>query len=146
MPIEFKLPLFKLFDHEVSSRLGDMYKALNQIFVDAGILQEVVYHVESNTSAAHSSDAYASDEANVTDDTNPQDIHSPHEDHGEADLAGHKTQAGAPGNKIPRSHDEISRFISQFMSGSATAKGEDLPQSFSTIVSEPGESYQLYPG
>ncbi|MBT8126631.1 MAG: DUF1631 domain-containing protein [Gammaproteobacteria bacterium] len=143
MPIEFKLPLFKLFDHEVSSRLGDMYKALNQIFVDAGILPEVVYHVESNTSAAHSSDAYASDEANVTDDTNPQDIHSPHEDHGEADLTGHKTQAGAPGNKIPRSHDEISRFISQFMSGSATAKGEDLPQSFSTIVSEP-ENHTSY--
>jgi hypothetical protein len=143
MPIDFKLPLFKLFDHEVTSRLGDMYKSLNQVFIDAGVLPEVVYKVESQASAIHPSEASSSEVPDVAHDAVSHDGYTPYEDDGFADSTDLSTGKSTPGNKIPSSHDEISRFISQFMSGSTTAKGEGLPQSFSTIVSEP-ESHNSY--
>ena len=145
MPIEYKLPLFKLFDQVVTSRLEDMYKSLNQVFIDAGVLPEVVYTVGHNASEGHPAEADSSDDSDITNDAEPQHDHSPYtgisgRDAGSSDSI---PQSNASANRVPRSHDEISHFISQFMSGNTTAKGEGLPQSFSTIVSEP-ESQNTY--
>ncbi len=145
MPIEYKLPLFKLFDHVVTSCLEDMYKSLNQVFIDAGVLPEVVYTVGHNVSEEHPIEAESSDDLDMPNGAESQNDHSPHTGiggggTGSADFV---PQNNASTNRIPRSHDEISHFISQFMSGNTTAKGEGLPQSFSTIVSEP-ESQNTY--
>ncbi len=120
IPLDYKLLLFKLFDMEVSSRLGDMYKSLNQLFIDAGIMPEIVYKAK-----------------NLDDGTSPE---KPVDDHLQNDRDFNVRQAryydpqkNKATNFIPRTQEEISYFISQFMNGFTTAEGEGIPESFSTI-------------
>ena len=40
--IEVKLIFYKMFDHEVCSKLGVMYKTINQIFIDNDIMPEII--------------------------------------------------------------------------------------------------------
>ena len=40
--IEVKLVFYKLFDQEVCSKLGVMYKTINQLFIDNGVLPEIL--------------------------------------------------------------------------------------------------------
>lgn len=130
LSIDYKLLLFKLFDQEVSSHLGDMYKSLNQLFIDEGVLPEVEYTVKNEDNETHSARAKStngSDSPNVvsaqSDDTIP-------------DSSGHDPQKNTSRNETPGSLNKISRFINQFMSGFSTANGEGIPRSFSTTPSD----------
>jgi len=117
--LDYKLLLFRLFDMEVSSRLGDMYRSLNQLFIDAGIMPEIVYTAK-NLDSAESADK------NSKSDKEFQVREARYYD----------PQKNKSSNFIPRSQDEISYFISQFMNGFTSAKGEGIPESFSTIPSD----------
>ena len=117
--LDYKLLLFRLFDMEVSSRLGDMYRSLNQLFIDAGIMPEIVYTAK-NLDSAESTDK------NSKSDKEFQVREARYYD----------PQKNKSSNFIPRSQDEISYFISQFMNGFTSAKGEGIPESFSTVPSD----------
>jgi hypothetical protein len=117
--LDYKLLLFKLFDMEVSSRLGDMYKSLNQIFIDAGVMPEIVYKANNLDSAGSA-------------DSNPKKD----KDFKVREARYYDPQTNRSSNFIPRSQDEISYFISQFMNGFTSAKGDGVPESFSTIPSD----------
>ena len=123
IPLDYKLLLFKLFDMEVSSRLGDMYKSLNQLFIDAGIMPEIVYKAK-----------------NLDDGSDPERPADDqlHNDRGfkVREARYYDPQKNKATNFIPRSQEEISYFISQFMNGFTTAEGEGIPESFSTIPSD----------
>ncbi len=128
--LEHKLLLFKLFDLEVSSRLGDMYRSLNQLFIDAGVMPEVVYKGKNLDSDTESPD---SEEKALPDDNGFSVREAKYYD----------PQENKSSNFIPRSQDEISYFISQFMNGFTTAKGEGIPESFSTIPGDK-DNYNCY--
>ena len=117
--LDYKLLLYKLFDMEVSSRLGDMYRSLNQIFIDAGIMPEIVYKAK-NLDSAESADKPSKDDKGFK----------------VREARYYDPQKNKSSNFIPRSQDEISYFISQFMNGFTTAKGEGIPESFSTLPSD----------
>ena len=126
--LEHKLLLFKLFDMEVSSRLGDMYKSLNQLFIDAGVMPEVVYKAKNLDSATDAADFEAkSPQAKSSQNNKGFTVR---------EAKYYDPQKNKSSNFIPRSQDEISYFISQFMNGFTTAKGEGIPDSFSTIPSD----------
>jgi hypothetical protein len=130
MPIDYKLSLFRLFDQEVSSRLGDMYQSLNQLFIDAGVMPEVVYQVKNQNPETHSASVNRPDGSSGPNDIRSQDSFAV------PDSRDHDVQSNASGNNIPNSHEEINRFISQCMSGVTSAKGEGIPQSFATVPTE----------
>jgi len=117
--LDYKLLLFKLFDMEVSSRLGDMYKSLNQIFIDAGVMPEIAYKAK-NLDSAKSADKPSKDDKGFK----------------VREARHYDPQKNKTSDFIPRSQDEISYFISQFMNGFTTAKGEGIPESFSTVPSD----------
>ncbi len=120
--LDYKLLLFKLFDLEVSSRLGEMYRSLNQLFIDADVMPEVVYKAK-----------------NLDSDNDPsgkQSTPASKSDFAVREARYYDPQKNRSTNFIPRSQDEISYFISQFMNGFTTAKGKDIPESFSTIPSD----------
>lgn len=119
LSLDYKLLLFKLFDMEVSSKLGEMYKSLNQLFIDAGVMPEIVYKARN----LESGDGISRDSVN---------------DKGFSvrEARYYDPQKNKVKNFIPRSPDEISYFISQFMNGFTTAKGEGIPESFSTIPTD----------
>jgi len=128
--IDYKLLLFKLFDQDVCSRLGDVYNSLNQLFIDAGVLPEVVYTVKNQDSKSHSTGVNSSNSSSSQNDTGSHtEIEVP-----ESRDDSHKNNTS--GNDIPHSNDEINHFISQFMYGFSTAKGEGIPQSFSSTISD----------
>jgi len=117
--LDYKLLLLKLFDMEVSSRLGDMYRSLNQIFIDADVMPEIVYKAK-NLDSAESTDKPSKDDKGFK----------------VREARYYDPQKNKTSNFIPRSQDEISYFISQFMNGFTTAKGKGIPESFSTIPSD----------
>ena len=123
MTLEYRLLLFKLFDMEVSSRLGDMYKSLNQLFIDAGVMPEIVYegkNLDTGVKTADSADSRSQNDKGFT----------------VREARYYNPQDNKATNFIPRSPQEISYFISQFMNGFSTAKGEGIPESFSTIPTD----------
>jgi hypothetical protein len=119
--LELKLLLFKLFDMEVCSRLGEMYKSLNQVFIDAGVMPEVVYQAR-NPDSDTVVDTDKSQQNNSGMTVRQVNYYDP-----QKNIADHY---------IPRSKEDISYFISQFMNGFTTAEGEDVPESFSIIPTD----------
>ena len=119
LTLDYRLLLFKLFDMEVSSRLGGMYKSLNQLFIDAGVMPEIVYKAR-----------------NLDTDKAAQDAETADKGFSVREAKYYDPQKNKAENFIPRTPDEISYFISQFMNGFTTAKGEGIPESFSTTPTD----------
>ncbi len=109
LAIEVKLIFYKLFDQEVCSKLGHMYETLNQILIDNDILPEIVLTTTKNLE-----DEYIENEVShrVATYYDPEEkIHT---------------------DFIPRTKEDISRIVNEFMSGEMTITGDeiDLPESF----------------
>jgi hypothetical protein len=105
-----KLIMFKLFDRFVCSKLGDMYREMNQLLIDEGILPEIIFktqmHEEPEEETVIRAAHYYDPQTNKTNDF------------------------------ISRSQQEIDHMVSQFMNGFTVAQGEGIPASFSTIPTD----------
>ncbi len=108
MGTDVNLELFKLFDEEVIQKLESMYGSLNQIFIDADIMPEIIYtspdyesFEEENEMSAETVDYYDAQENVHTD-------------------------------FIPRSQSELNNIVSQFTKGDISIPEEvpELPASF----------------
>ena len=110
---EHKLILFKLFDEQVNLQLGDMYEAINQLFIDAGVMPEIILKTLEHEEEEERT--FTSRTATYYD---PQENKST--------------------NFIPRSHDEMNSIVSQFMKGDISVMGDELelPASFYKDPSE----------
>jgi len=106
--IEVKLIFYKLFDQQVCSKLGVMYKSINQIFIDNDIMPEIIMKTTKNEEVDSLEDfssrvaSYYDPSENVATDF------------------------------IPRTKEDISRIVNDFMSGGMTITGDEieLPESF----------------
>jgi hypothetical protein len=107
--IEVKLIFYKLFDQEVCSKLGVMYKTINQIFIDNGIMPEIVLKTTSREEAEYNNEEVSSRVATYYDPNEKV----------ETDF-------------IPRTKQDISRIVNEFMNGDMTITGDEieLPESF----------------
>ena len=101
MGTEVNLQLFKLFDEEVIQKLESMYGSLNQIFIDADIMPEIIHTTHDYESLDEESDI----SADTVDYYDAQD--KKHSDF------------------IPRSQGELNDIVSQFTKGSISVPGED---------------------
>jgi hypothetical protein len=107
--IDVKLVFYKLFDQEVISKLGVMYKTINQIFIDNDVLPEIILNTTKQEEIEEDEDKVSTQVASYYD----------------------------PANKvatdfIPRSNKDFSHIVNEFMSGEMTISGEELqlPESF----------------
>ena len=107
--IEVKLIFYKLFDQEVCSKLGVMYKTINQIFIDNGIMPEIIMKTTKQEEVEHIEEEVSTQVATYYD---------PNEN--------------VATDFIPRTKQEISRVVNEFMTGGMTITGEEieLPESF----------------
>ncbi len=109
LTIEAKLIFYKLFDQEVCSKLGIMYQAINQIFIDNDIMPEIVMRTTKDIEIENIEEEVSSRVATYYD---PEEkIHT---------------------DFVPRTKAEISRIVNEFMSGDMTISGDEinLPESF----------------
>lgn len=109
LAIEAKLIFYKLFDQEVCTRMGIMYKAINQIFIDNNIMPEIIMKTTKQSEVACAEEEVASRVATYYDP----------EENIQTDF-------------VPRTKAEISRIVNDFMAGDMTISGDeiDLPESF----------------
>ena len=107
--IEVKLVFYKLFDLEVCSKLGVMYKTINQIFIDNDVLPEIILNTTKQEEIEPDEDEVSTQVASYYDPTKKVET-----------------------NFIPRSNQDFSHIVNEFMSGEMTITGEELqlPESF----------------
>jgi len=116
MGVEVNLELFKLFDEEVIQKLESMYGSLNQIFIDADIMPEII----------HTSHDYESYEEEYEEEN---EISAQTVDYYDA-------QENVHTDFIPRSQSELNHIVSQFTKGdismpeSTPGEAQELPASF----------------
>ena len=107
--IDVKLIFYKLFDEEVCSKLGVMYKSINQVFIDNGIMPEIVLKTTKQEEVEHIEEEVSTQVASYYDPTE-----------------------NVATDFIPRTKEDICRIVNDFMSGEMTITGDeiDLPESF----------------
>jgi len=101
------LILFKYFDEKVNLQLGEMYRSINQLFIDAGVMPQIILNTqqyeepEEKTFTTRTATYYDPTEKVATD-------------------------------FVPRSQSEMNHIVSQFMKGNFTVTGDELelPASF----------------
>jgi len=115
--IEVKLVFYKLFDQEVCSKLGIMYKSINQILIDSGIMPEIILK-----------------------STKKEEIE--HEQH-EEEVSSRVATYYDPDEKvetdfIPRSNSDVSHIVNEFMRGDMTISENEieLPESFLRVPTQ----------
>ena len=107
--IDVKLIFYKLFDQEICSKLGVMYKSINKILIDNDIMPEIILKTTKNEEVEHAEEEFSSRVATYYDPTEK-----------------------VVTDFIPRTKEDISRVVNEFMSGDMTITGEELelPASF----------------
>ncbi len=115
--IEVKLVFYKLFDQEVCSKLGVMYKAINQILIDNGIMPEIVLKTTKN-------EAVESEQSEEEVSPRVATYYDPNEN--------------VATDFIPRSNNDISHIVNQFMRGEMTISENEieLPESFLRVPTQ----------
>lgn len=113
MGIEVNLVLFKLFDEEVIQKLENMYDSLNQIFIDADIMPEII-HTSHDFETPEGESSFSAETVDYYD-----------------------AQENAHTDFIPRSQSELNNMVSQFTKGNISVPGDEqeLPASFYKIPS-----------
>ncbi len=106
--IEVKLVFYKLFDQEVCSKLGVMFKAINKILIENNIMPEIMLKT-TKQEEVEEEDQVSTQVASYYDPTEKVST-----------------------DFIPRSNQDISRIVNEFMSGDMTISGDELqlPESF----------------
>ncbi|MCW9014091.1 MAG: DUF1631 domain-containing protein [Gammaproteobacteria bacterium] len=119
-----KLILFKMFDQQVSSQLGDLYKAINKILIAEDILPQIKLSNSSPKRTQHEPTPAPSLQENglITEEASEQQYTSGH-------AGGHQTTHHS------QSQPAIHQVVSQFISGDMTATGPGIPASFATPAS-----------
>ena len=113
--IEVKLVFYKLFDQEVCSKLGVMYKAINQIFIDDDIMPEIILKTTNDEAVDYLEEEVSSRVATYYD-----------------------PDENVEANFIPRTKQDVSRIVNEFMSGDMTITGDEieLPESFLRVPTQ----------
>ena len=108
MGTDVNLELFKLFDEEVIQKLESLYGSLNQIFIDADIMPEIIH-------TSHDHEAFEEE-----DETSAETVEY------------YDAQENLHTDFIPRSQSEINNIVSQFTKGdiSIPLEAQGLPASF----------------
>ncbi|HEB81701.1 MAG TPA: DUF1631 family protein [Gammaproteobacteria bacterium] len=138
MDIKVKLIFYKLFDQEVCAKLGVMYKAINQIFIDNDIMPQILLKTTKQEEVEHLDE----DEDMFSDEV--ATVYTPQTEHtastsasatnaAASDLSGSGLTGAAPeGGGVSAAQQTISRIVNQFMTGqkSASASADvNIPQS-----------------
>lgn len=113
--IEVKLIFYKLFDQEICSKLGVMYKTINQIFIDNDIMPVIVMKT-----------------------TKKEDIEQDEPEVSSQVASYYNPREKVTTDFIPRTKEDISRVVNEFMTGEMTITGDeiDLPASFMRVPSQ----------
>ncbi len=163
--IETKLILFRLYNDSINSKLGVLYKALNKLFIDAGVLPEIVlktskddvfFDDEEDTENTpkvvrksgevyneninqHQQKDYHGGSASTEHNASAFSSASNHSDNDES--CNNQTAAGLFKNSQDSFvnnplYNKTSQVITQFLNGDAVIQGPGIPDSFSRLASQ----------
>lgn len=133
-----KLVLYKLFDQEVILNLAPLYHALNQLFIDQGILPQIKLNSSTNTKTEQPASLHnelSSEDAMYAENPNFDPANTP------TYNSMRQAHTQQPHTEAPAGmHQQINRVVSQFIHGELTASGPGIPASFTTSNNSPASS------
>lgn len=147
-----KLVLYKLFDQEVILHLESLYKKLNQVFIEHGVLPQIKLGDTTNKKAPNprtqnpvveqSSETDAVYLENPTYNTNQSSTFN----YNSQGIKAAGITAGTANNASEiGTQQQVHQVVSQFINGKLTASGPGIPASFTTTNNDqPGSSTKYY--
>ena len=132
-----KLIIYKLFDQQVMSQLGELYQSLNRILIDADILPQIRLDKTPERKTEYTPPATTG----LSGDGSAPDMTGQRSAGGYAPTG---SGAGAtPAQQVAQG--EISRVVNQFIQGEVVARGPGIPASFSLSPDQTaGSGTQFY--
>ncbi len=143
--IDIKLILFRLYNEQINIKLGVLYKSLNELFINAGVLPEIVLRTstveefledddDSNTAKTvrHSDKNYAKNLNQAENSHSPSNQQSASSQQQEKTLSAASAHADLSNNA---SYTKANSVISQFLNGDMVKQGPGIPESFSRLAS-----------
>jgi len=121
LEIDVKLVLYRLYNNEINIKLENLYKALNELFIDAKVLPTIVL----NTSKP---EEYAEEDKSTV-----QSLRVPGEKYIEDE--GYITKNQSSDNENASMYNNAKQLVSQFLSGEVIQQGDGIPKSFTKTVS-----------
>jgi len=126
-----KLIFYKLFDHDVITQLGPLYKNLNQIFIDHDILPQIKLGYARNNNPVKTKLPIASTETLETDALYTENLtYNTHQ------ISTFSNQLHSDNNSAtentPNQFNTVD-IIKQFLNGKRNASGPNIPSSFSVV-------------
>ncbi len=139
LSINNKLIIYKLFDQHVISQLESLYKKLNSIFIEQGILPQIkpdyainkknktINHLESATNPLEANALCSENQSHNTNHATP--------------YTGYSQK-----NNYPQTHANVNieNFINQLINGGYNISGPNIPASFSTIQNNKSSHHIKY--
>ncbi|MCW9047736.1 MAG: DUF1631 domain-containing protein, partial [Gammaproteobacteria bacterium] len=153
-----KLVLYKLFDQEVILHLEPLYKKLNQLFIDQGVLPQIKLGdspvkktSQSNTVTAQAEQALETDAVYLENPTyNPgqSSTYSYNNGNGGHNNGTTQTSGGINNTSLNGATASTSsnqqNLVHQFINGELTASGPGIPASFTTKRNSPSSNSTQY--
>jgi len=154
-----KLVLYKLFDQEVILQLEPLYKKLNQLFIDQGVLPQIKLGETADKKSPQNNAIVPQPEQtqetdavyleNPTYSAGPTSTYSYNNgiaDGGQnsAGIQGSGISNNATSNASASTSSNQQNLVNQFISGELTASGPGIPASFTTRHNSPSKNGMQY--
>ena len=137
--IEVKLIFYKLFDQMICSKLGIMYKTINQIFIDRDIMPKVILSTTKTEDVEYADDEEYEDFEDFVSPSVASCYNANNKDAGtDTDTDTEVERKQASSKLINESKKNISNVVNQFLSGERSISGDDiqLPESFTRSLTK----------
>ena len=136
--IEVKLIFYKLFDQMICSKLGIMYKTINQIFIQNGIMPKVILSTTKNEEVAYEDNDDDYDQYEDLVSPSVASCYNPNNKAYSQGASGSVSGDSVSDNLASQAKDNISGIVNQFLSGEMSIGGGEihLPESFARAVTK----------
>ena len=132
--IEVKLIFYKLFDEMICSKLGIMYKTINQIFIDRDIMPKVILSTTKTEDIEYADDDYDDQDYEKYVSSDVASCYNANNKDTDTEIECKQ----ASNELISESKKNISNVVNQFLSGERSISGDDiqLPESFTRSLTK----------
>ncbi len=122
LDIEVKLVLYRLYNNEINTKLGVLYKSLNELFIKADVLPKIVMQTSKD-------EEYAEEEEEPVKSLRTSSDYYKNNTWQNAEQGGQSS-----GNTDTSVYKNAKQLVSQFLSDDFVKQGDDIPASFAKRV------------
>ncbi len=141
--VETRLILYRLYNDEINLKLGPVYEKLNELLIEADILPKIILQTSKVDGYGEKQRAEVKTVQSAASDNRFQGHHDPERTHRvhSVDAADTRLVDNALNEAL---YEQTRQVVSQFLNGSRTIERDDIPDSFSRVVTENEDGKSCY--